>query len=49
MSANALEEHKLAGLEAGMDGYLSKPLKKHALALELEDKLPDVRIEVAEC
>lgn len=49
LSVNALEEHKLAGLEAGMDGYLSKPLKKHALALELEEKLPDVRIGVAEC
>lgn len=49
LSANALEEHRAAGLEAGMDGYLTKPLRKEALANELQDKLPAAQAMVAEC
>ncbi|TCL00316.1 signal transduction histidine kinase [Shimia isoporae] len=35
LSANAMEEHREEGLAAGMDGYLTKPLKREALEEEL--------------
>ncbi len=39
LSANALTEHRDAGLAAGMDGYLTKPLKRSALVQELRKYL----------
>ncbi len=39
LSANALKEHRDAGLASGMTGYLTKPLKKEALVSELKKHL----------
>ncbi|MCG8673731.1 MAG: ATP-binding protein [Pseudomonadales bacterium] len=36
LSAHALSDSKNAAVEAGMDGYLTKPLKMHELETELE-------------
>lgn len=39
LSANAMEEHRREGLDAGMVGYLTKPLKRDALEAELVKQL----------
>ncbi len=44
LSANALQEHRRAGLEAGMDGYLTKPLKREALEAELRRHLSMIEV-----
>ncbi|KPA23685.1 Autoinducer 2 sensor kinase/phosphatase LuxQ [Shimia sp. SK013] len=44
LSANALQEHRRAGLEAGMDGYLTKPLKREALVAELQRHLSIIEL-----
>lgn len=41
MTANALAEDKRRCLDAGMDGYLSKPVRSSVLRSELERLLPD--------
>ncbi len=45
LSANALKEHQDEGYAAGMNGYLTKPLKKAALVAELRRHLTFVRRE----
>lgn len=53
LSANALQEHRRAGLEAGMDGYLTKPLKREALVVELRRHLSMIEVnkesEISKC
>lgn len=41
LSANAMSEHRDAGMSAGMSGYLSKPIKKAALAEALTCLWPE--------
>ncbi|WP_167683808.1 ATP-binding protein [Parasedimentitalea denitrificans] len=41
LSANAMNEHRDAGLAAGMDGYLAKPIRKSDLTEELIRHWPD--------
>ncbi|WIY25029.1 ATP-binding protein [Parasedimentitalea psychrophila] len=41
LSANAMDEHRNAGMSAGMSGYLSKPIRKADLAEVLTRLWPD--------
>jgi CheY-like chemotaxis protein len=42
LSANALAEHREAASEAGMSGYVEKPVTRHALKTELLRHWPTV-------